>query len=308
MAGKKNNATSSWSGYNHQGQVGIFLALKELNELLKREENFTFFSVQFEKEDGEDVDIVKNKTIISRHQVKAKTRSNNLNDYKDVLEGFNINDVDENSRYLHTICEVIGFDLPENEFNKLPNKPKYIPNNRNVKLYKYPDGEKYCKLSDDTESKIDNFCKMEIKNFLSQNAPSLVEDEHIKETLFELKELLCTKIRGAHEAGGNANPVILFSEIYGIVTSTKKREKQAIHRAKSLFEIYWNKNFDSNVNEELFVKILNLPHEEFEAFIIDLHPQKSIGALKEIQSIDSLLDEDIFKEIFYEFYKQIKQV
>ncbi|WP_323126220.1 ABC-three component system protein, partial [Streptococcus equi] len=48
-------------------------------------------------------------------------------------------------------------------------------------------------------------------------------------------------------------------------------------------------------------------NKEFEAFIIDLHPQKSIGALKEIHSIDSLLDEDIFEEIFYEFYKQIRQ-
>ena len=307
VAGRKNNATSSWSGYNHQGQVGIFLALKELNKLLIRNEIFNDFSVQFEKKDGEDVDIVKNKTIISRHQVKAKTRSKNINNYKDVLEGFNINDVDEKSRYLHTICEVIGFDLPENEFNELPHKPKYIPNNRNVKLYRYPDGNKYCELSNNNESKIDNFCKMEIKNILSQKVPVLANDEHVKETLFELKDLLCTKIREAHEAGGSANPVILFSEIYGIVTSTKKREKQAIHSAKSLFEIYWNKNFDSEVNEDLFVKILNLPHKEFEAFIIDLHPQKSIGALKEIQSIDSLLDEDIFEEIFYEFYKKIKQ-
>lgn len=240
VAGRKNNATSSWSGYNHQGQVGIFLALKELNKLLIRNEIFNDFSVQFEKKDGEDVDIVKNKTIISRHQVKAKTRSKNINNYKDVLEGFNINDVDEKSRYLHTICEVIGFDLPKNEFNELPYKPKYIPNNRNVKLYQYPDGNKYCELSNDNESKIDNFCKMEIKNILSQKVPVLANDEHVKETLFELKDLLCTKIREAHEAGGSANPVISFSEIYGIVTSTKKREKQAIHRAKSLFEIYWN--------------------------------------------------------------------
>lgn len=239
MAGKKNNATSSWSGYNHQGQVGIFLALKELNELLKRGEEYTNFSVQFEKKDGEDVDIVKNDTIISRHQVKAKTRSKNLNDYKDVLEGFNINDVDENSRYLHTICEVIGFDLPEKEFNELPNKPKYIPNDCNVKLYQYPDGYKYCKLSNNTESKIDNFCKTEIKNLLSQSDPNRANDEDIKQILFELKDLLCTKIREAHEFGGSENPVILFSEIYGIVSSTKKREQQAIHRAKSLFEIYW---------------------------------------------------------------------
>lgn len=49
VAGRKNNATSSWSGYNHQGQVGIFLALKELNKLLIRNEIFNDFSVQFEK-------------------------------------------------------------------------------------------------------------------------------------------------------------------------------------------------------------------------------------------------------------------
>ena len=60
MAGKKNNATSSWSGYNHQGQIGIFLALKELNELLPKEEDLSKYSVEFEKEDGEDVDIMCN--------------------------------------------------------------------------------------------------------------------------------------------------------------------------------------------------------------------------------------------------------
>ncbi|EOB33416.1 hypothetical protein D065_02041, partial [Streptococcus mitis 13/39] len=113
--------------------------------------------------------------------------------------------------------------------------------------------------------------------------------------------------REAHEAGGGANPVILFSEIYDIVISTEKREKQAISRVKRLFEIYWNKNFDDSTDSSLFNAILNLSHKEFEDFIIDLHPQKSIKSLKEVQSIDALLDEDIFEEIFYEFYKEINQ-
>lgn len=308
VAGKKNNATSSWSGYNHQGQVGIFLALKELNELLQKDKDYNSYSVQFEKEDGEDVDIVENDMVVSRHQVKAKTTSKNLNDYSDVLTGFNIDGIGEDSRYLHTIREVIGFGLSEEEFKELPNKPKFVPNDRTVKLYEYPDGNRYCELTNGSESKIDNFCKIEIKSILMECRHSLIDDEeHISETLFELKDLLCTKIRDAHEVGGNANPIILFSEIYEIVTSTRKREQQAIRRAKSLFEIYWNKNIDDNINEALFVEILNLPHDEFEAFIIDLHPQKSIEALKENHSIDSLLDEDIFEEIFYEFYKQINQ-
>ena len=309
MAGKKNNATSSWSGYNHQGQVGIFLALKELCALLKKDEDHSSYSVQFEKEDGEDVDIVRNEQVISRHQVKAKTTSKNLNDYADVLTGFNVDGIDENSRYLHTICEVKGFDLPEDKFKELPNKPKFVPNERAVKLYKYPDGNKYCKLSDeDSNSKIDSFCKVELKTILTKICHSLRDDDdHIDETLFELKDLLCTKIRESHEAGGGANPVILFSEIYDIVISTEKREKQAISRAKRLFEIYWNKKIDDRPDSTLFNAILNLSHKEFEAFIIDLHPQKNIKSLKEVQSIDALLDEDIFEEIFYEFYKKINQ-
>ena len=30
------NATASWSGYLHQGKVGIFVALKKINELIER--------------------------------------------------------------------------------------------------------------------------------------------------------------------------------------------------------------------------------------------------------------------------------
>lgn len=304
MAGKKNNATSSWSGYNHQGQVGIFLALKELSELLQKGEDYNGYSVEFEKEDGEDVDIVQNKIVISRHQVKAKTSGKVPSSYRDVLVNFNNQGVDENSMYLHTICRIDGF---EEYKDKQKDKTPQIQF-RNIKLYQYPDGNQYCELTNVSESKIDNFCKIEIKSILMECSHSLKDDDnHISETLFELKDLLCAKIREAHEAGSGANPVILFSEIYDIVTSTQKREQQSIRRAKSLFEIYWNKNIDGNVNEGLFVEILNLPHEEFEAFIIDLHPQKGIEALKEIHLIDSLLDEDIFEEIFYEFYKQIKQ-
>ncbi|HEL1198458.1 TPA: hypothetical protein TVL19_001682, partial [Streptococcus equi subsp. zooepidemicus] len=131
VAGKKNNATSSWSGYNHQGQVGIFLALKELRVLLQKSKDYNDYSVEFEKEDGEDVDIVQNNTVISRHQVKAKTTSKNLNAYKDVLERFNITDVGEDSRYLHTIREVIGFGLPQSNFdflfqNQKGTRPKFV--------------------------------------------------------------------------------------------------------------------------------------------------------------------------------------
>lgn len=302
MARRKNNATPSWSGYNHQGQVGIFLALKELSELVSADYTYDDYSIEFEKEDGEDIDIVNGDKIISRHQVKAKTSGKSPSAYCDVLKNFNNNGVDEESMYLHIICKI-------NDFAKYKDKVKSENPQlqvRNVKLYKYPDGNEYCELSKDSESRIDNFCKSEIKNILTHCNHNLRnDDDHINETLFELKDLLCTKIREAHVAGERANPKILFSKIYEIVTSTQKREKQAISRAKKLFEIYWNKNFDDNTNSALFNRILNLAHEEFETFIIDLHPQKSIKSLNEEQLIDSLLDEDVFEEIFYVFYKEI---
>lgn len=302
MAGKKNNATSSWSGYNHQGQVGIFLALKELNELLQNDIDFSKYSVEFEREDGEDIDIMNTDQVMSRHQVKAKTSGKYPSSYKDVLLYFKSKDVPESSMYLHTICNLDGFEKY---------KDKKIEEGlqiQNVKLYQYPDGNKYCELNNLSESKIDSFCKTEIKNILIQHSHNLKDDDdHIKETLFELKDLLCKKIREAHDTGGGANPVILLSEIHNILISTQKREKQSIRRLKRLFEIYWNKNFDDSINSCLFNEILNLSDEKFEDFIIDLHPQKSIKILKEDQLIDSLLDEDDFEEIFYEFYKEINQ-
>ena len=308
MAGEKNNATSSWSGYNHQGQVGIFLALKELNMLIQNGKDFRDYSVQFEKEDGEDVDIVRWTEVISRHQVKAKKNKKNLNDYKDVLTGFKKDGVDENSRYLHTICDVVGFDLSEEEFKELPYKPKFIPNVNNVKLYEYPNGNKYCELSNTSESKIDNFCKAEIKSLLTSHSSNLKDDDdHIKETLFELKDLLCTKIREAHEAGGSANPVILFPDIYDIVTSTEKRERQSIRRAKGLFALYWNENFDNDVDNTIINEILNLADDYFKNLLIDMNPDNRISQLQDLNNLDNLINRNSIKYILCNFFKWYKK-
>lgn len=320
MAGKKNNATSSWSGYNHQGKVGIFLALKELSELLQKDEDFCNYSVQFEKEDGEDIDIVQGDIVISRHQVKAKTKGKYPNDYVDVLigikkkvendieiiGGFNTDGVNENSRYLHTVCYVEGFGIPKKNFeflfqNQRGAKPRFVENPYRIKLYQYPDGKKYCGLSDVNESKIDGFCETEIKKLLAKLSPNLKnDDEHIKETLFELKDLLCTKIRKAHETGRGSYPVINFSEIYTIIISIQKREKRAIHTARNMLERYWNLNSNKqnsnkqNIDASLITDILNLPDKGFQQFLIDLHPQKDIKGALDNQTIFELLDQDIF--------------
>ncbi|HFI0468564.1 TPA: ABC-three component system protein [Streptococcus suis] len=305
MAGKKNNATSSWSGYNHQGQIGIFLALKELNELLPKGEDLSKYSVAFEKEDGEDVDIMCNNKVLSRHQVKAKTSGKVPSAYRDVLINFKNKCVPENSMYLHTICKIDGF---EEYKSKKKDEGLQI---HNIKLYQYPDGNTYCGLSSVSESKIDIFCKSEIKRILIQRRHSLKDDDdHIDETLFVIKDLLCKKIREAHEAGKCSNPVILFSEIYAILISTEKREKQAIRRAKDRFERCWNSYVDgkSDIDRTILNNVLNISDKDFKQLLIDLHPHDdSIGDLTRSNNLDGLIHNPTLKRVMYSFIEECKK-
>ena len=64
MTYDRRNATSSWSGYNHQGKVGIFLALTELRKLLEKEEDHSTYKLIFEKNGGEDVEICQSTRVI----------------------------------------------------------------------------------------------------------------------------------------------------------------------------------------------------------------------------------------------------
>lgn len=311
----KRNATSSWSGYNHQGKVGIFLALEELSTLIiKGNNNVSDYTLEFESD--EDVDIRNSKSVISRHQVKAKTKGEYPNDYDNVRKinspdcpsGYDTNGTKCNNRFLHVICEVKGWDLDEKEFKeKFPNA-KYVKNESEVRLYEYPDKKEYCNLINCQKSPIDDFCKDKIKEILNLLKNKLGEDDiYIEETLFEIKDLICKRISEAHNAGKKFHPIIQFEDIYEIIVSGEKREKQSMHRARKQLEIYWNKNFDGEISAGLFNNILNLSDNDFKQFIIDLHPQRSIKSMDENKLIDGLIDEDIFEEIFYEFYKRINQ-
>ena len=80
----RRNAVSSWSGYNHQGKVGIFLAIQKLKELSKLKEDYSKYKLIFEKNGGEDIDICHSTTVISRHQVKANKDGQYPNDYANV--------------------------------------------------------------------------------------------------------------------------------------------------------------------------------------------------------------------------------
>ena len=312
----RRNAVSSWSGYNHQGKVGIFLAIRELKKLTDAREDYSKYKLIFEKNGGEDIDICYSTAVVSRHQVKAKKDGKYPNDYVNVRTinsenchtGYQILGTTNQERYLHVICEVNGWDMDKSTFKKSYSGAKYVPNKSKVQLYTYPDGEKYCNLVGGRISPIDDFCIADIKEILKHSNITLSNDEdHIEETLLEINELVSRRISKAHNAGKGVYPVIYFQELNKIITSTEKRQRQSIRRAKNLFALYWNENLDNDADNTVINEILNLAEDDFENLLIDLHPDGKILDLKKINNLDNLVDRYSIKYIFYNFLKWCKE-
>lgn len=62
------DASPSWSGFNYQGKVALYYALKCINSE-SVEKDFSNYNLMLE--DNEDFEIVIDKAPISFHQVKA---------------------------------------------------------------------------------------------------------------------------------------------------------------------------------------------------------------------------------------------
>ncbi len=98
MSNDSRNATASWSWYLHQWKVWIFVALKEISELLENWENIEElkkwriiyenaedFDIQLKDEQWKYTDDYWKWIVKSRHQVKAKKSSTAFSNYDSVL-------------------------------------------------------------------------------------------------------------------------------------------------------------------------------------------------------------------------------
>lgn len=314
----RRNAVSSWSGYNHQGKVGIFLAILKLKELSKLKKDYSKYKLIFERNGGEDIDICNSTNVISRHQVKANKDGKYPNDYANVRmvnskkcpSGYQIFGTTNQNRFLHVICEVKGWDMDETTFEKKFSRATYVANNSKVQLYIYPDGKNFCELCKSTTTPIDDFSKKEIQEILdASNNPLKNDIEHIEETLFEIKDLVSRRISKAHSVGSGVYPVIYFVELFKIISSNSKRQKQSIRRAKNLFVMYCNESFDNDVDNTIINEILNLADNEFKNLLIDLHPDNKVSQLQDLNNLDNLIDRDSIKYIlcnFFTWYKREK--
>lgn len=332
------NATGSWSGYLHQGKVGLLIGLRKINELIEANKDLLDWVIEYES--AEDIDIKYGEKVVSRHQVKAYKNAKYPNDYVDVLgildyemkdgkrvrttKGFQIHgfdengnalplEVDEDSRYLHTITETLGFDLPKEEFEKLHKRAKYIENPNNIKLYVYPDNNGYCEISC-SSNKLMGFCEAEIKKILSSidHIFKDAEGQH-KNIFFALVNALDIEIRRNHIIGEGSYPVLKFSDIYRIITNTEEYKRSNIEFIRERFAESWNIFVDElnesgipyNCSQEEKIlktvdELYRLDDDHFVQFLKDINPnENTIGNIDTIKNVTDICKLDNLKDIFY---------
>lgn len=333
----KRNATASWSGYLHQGKIGILLALIKINKLLDEENNLEGWKVEFES--AEDIDIKYNEKVDSRHQVKANKDGTYPNDYKDVLlkrktinkdgkekiirPGFEIfykesgktKQVDENARFLHTITKVKGFYLDEKTFKEKYSTSKYIENQNKIKLYEYPNKKEYCEIFEKNNNELLKFCKNEIYKIMCREKEShLINNDIVQENVFKhLLFILDEQIRDKHIRGANSFPTLEFENIHNVIMSEESYSQSSVEILREKFCDYWVEFLDEIPEEdeypeekieeisEIIRKIYSLSEEEFVQFILDINPDKD--KLNNLSSTSNVLDVcnvNAFKDIFYE--------
>lgn len=323
------NATSSWSGYSHQGSLGIFVALQKINQLYAEDKSLDGWKVIYEN--AEDFDIQNNGIVDSRHQVKAYKDAKYPNDIKDVLsiqkyelvegvkkltvKGFEICkfdnqcnplpiEVEDYSRYIHVITEIKGYGLDSIEFNRLYSA-NFIDNPNKIKLFEYPDNKKFCSL-DDEQNNIKKFCKNEIKNILERNNHSKKEDESYFSGMYDgLQFLLDEEIRQKHMLGSGNYPELDFKKIYDYITSDNDFIQSDIFRLRSSFyNVYLKYKMELDEEEvevnEYEADIDKLVHEiyimdnaEFMKFLENIHIDKNDF------NINMNINEDGLKEVFF---------
>lgn len=334
------NATSSWHGYTHQSKVGVLLALRKIKELLEENEPLDNWKVEFES--AEDIDIKHGFKVDSRHQVKAYKNGKYPNAYKDVLqEAYPIKngeitkvtqafqyreikednspgdiEVDENSRYLHTIVEVKGFGLTEEEFRKVvPQNTTYIPNPNKVQLYQYSENKYFCEFAkSDERDKLEEYCVKEIEEILTIQDSYFKQISDIHKSKFLcIVDALDNKVREEHLKNPTGYPTLYFKGILEILTSYEDQERTNAQIMRQAFISIWddyvdelklkNPDLDKLVidNTRLIIQeIYMLDDHDFKKIIMYLNPdQKSVDNLADAQILASHVQSNSLKDVMY---------
>lgn len=338
---QKRNATSSWSGYIHQGKVGFLVALRQLRWCIENEiENFEDYAIRYEN--AEDFDIVdKGRSVISRHQVKAYINGNEREDYSDLFniqkrkfedekekidtKGFQIHEFDGkgnavrvvvpcDARFLHVIVDVPDFRLSKDDyFKKYSGRTKYTDNDSCVKLYEYNQSENlfYCPLSqDDKNDTIRDYCKAEIKEILKIEKNPLEENSSHLEQVYQryVGSLLDHSIGKSHSESGF--PEIYFGELLEIIE--EEAPKDEVYEMKNTLTYSWEKYHrysSTDISEEVFKSmdkiinhLLSLSKKEFYKFVRMVLPDA-----KSDEDFTKIFNITLLEKIFYSLIKDVRK-
>ena len=256
---QRRNATPSWSGYLHQGKVGILVALKYIDiEFFKNApaaiESFRHLHLTYEHH--EDFMVLKDNEILSIHQVKAKISagSDKKSAYGSALKQFDVSTSPLDQRYLHVVNEITDWDKSK------------TANIHKIQLYEYADSRKYSSLNDDS-------IKNEAMNYIAKLQPSRSVDE-VEAIYFELLNILIDKVRGCHARSDHSHPIISFEEIFECI------ENPIIDNIKHNFEI--------NKIKTILVRALNETEQDFEINNEDkgLHWEQASNVIEELCKLE----------------------
>jgi len=325
------NATASWSGYSHQGLVGILVALKEMRVLIS-EDRQTEFDIHFlEYENNEDVAIVKQapgaaKDLISVHQVKAYySQGHLLSTYKSVFIGAPIYQYgddgkvmkDVNGRkietgtfepgqwcsglnYLHTV-ENIG-NWPTTDFSSVGGNPF------NINRYEYDTNIFHCGTDEITQYIISELNSSDFHND-NEGLSSMA----LQRISFELD----SKIRFEHankDSKEDYEIIFSFQEIMDIIFSTEDVQSNNIYICRKLFfDIYMDFKINSALDEEELDQIEKLICEIYESFsdaeFLLFVQRLSLNRKPSHQTnTHSIFSEDGLKQVFFDVLFEVTTI
>lgn len=303
----KHDATPSWSGYNHQGKVALYIAIQKINELRLNREECKLYELELDL--IEDFSILLSGNYIEAHQVKTykqKTLSKYRNSIWELLA--KAKDIHTTNKvYLHTVQpiddveniklnitsppeETINDDSKEKVNNSIIKKSprqcyELVVNSENYseiwdkfKVYKY--GSKDCCDIDEISEKIEE----EIEKFNCEFK------QHTNRAYLVLLRLIDKNVSERHlQIRKNYKGIVKrinFQEIFDLLNEnhSKTTKEYCISKLKDRFNRYIQeyiidlKETDSIIEKINFLSkiIMSLEEEKFLEFCRIIAPHQVI--------------------------------
>lgn len=326
------NATASWSGYSHQGLVGILIAVRDMRNLILEGRQNEFDIHYLEYENNEDVAISKQiggepKELISVHQVKAYySQGHLLSTYKSVFTGAPIYEHDANgkllkdsegnkietgsyepgqwcdsSNFLHTVENIRNWPT-DNDFSSVGGNPN------DIKRYEYSRNIFFCGTD-----QISDFIITELvsDNFLAGNNGSA--GMSLKRLTFELDK----KIRTEHATKDSKNDYEIqfsFKDIFDIIHDSKDISQNESYICRNMFyELYYEALKKSSLSDDEISEIDLLIDQIYHSFsdtdFLLFLRRLSLNRNSKNQHIThSTYNEDGLKQVFFKLLLGIPNI